>query len=106
MELETLNRTQVIALIDAHVRLYTNRVHAAEQGQRGVNLNECEMYLAIWQDAYDVVMRVDGWPVDWWTYFAPKELVEIRDAVACGDYDELLARSATESGSDPPKEAS
>jgi len=106
MELEELTRTQVIALIDAHVRLYTNRVHAAEQGQRGYNLSDCEMYLCIWQDAYDVVMRIDDWPTGWWTYFATKELVEIRDAVACGDYDDLLARTASEPESDPPKEAS
>jgi hypothetical protein len=101
MELETLNRTQVIALIDAHVRLYTHRVHAAEQGHRGYNLNDCEMYLCIWQDAYDVVMRIDGWPEGWWSYFAPKELAEMRDAVTGGDYDELLARTTT-----PPEEAS
>ena len=104
MRLEGLSRDQVIALIDAHVRLYTNRVRAAEQGQRGVNLGECERYLDIWQDAYDVVMRVDGWPDRWWVYFAPNELVEMRDAIACGDYDDLLERAASPEP-DPPKGA-
>lgn len=75
----TLTPEQIVKIAGLHVTVYTHRVSIGKEGFRGINLPECEYYLALWQDV------VDRKGVD----LTPAQLNELQDAIDSGDYDHI-----------------
>lgn len=73
---------QIVDVAKEHVRMYENRVEAARQGRRGINLDECAHYLRVWQS----IANKGG------QNLSLEELREVQDAYDCGEYDHIFKR--------------
>jgi hypothetical protein len=87
LKYKDLTDKQVLELAKEHVELFQRR---ARWGGRGVNVPECEKYLAIWRGVLDLWQ---SYPTSWRSRLSPEARDEIQDAIDCQDYDELLERS-------------
>lgn len=82
---ETMTIAQATTIAVAHIQRYSNMIRS---GGRGVRIDECRTYLAIWQDTLDTLRQSDD--PNWKTRLKERELGELHNAIDCGDYDDLL----------------
>ncbi len=82
---DRLNDRQVKALADSHTGLYESRLRHANDGTQGVRVEECQRLLAIWRR---IAIKVQQG--NWRLRLETSEINEIKDALASGDYDDML----------------
>lgn len=88
MGFANLTWRQARALAEAHIERFEGRLASHAAGRRGVRVDECERYSAIW-----LGIRALATPERWDSAsLAADEQGEIQDAINSGDYYELLER--------------
>lgn len=85
-----LSDGQIQALATAHTRLFENRIRAGQNGTRGINIEECQRFLQIWNNVLAKAKETDCKG-----RLTAEEKIEVRDALLDGGYDDLLEAAAT-----------
>jgi hypothetical protein len=88
MRHDKLNDQQLKTLTDAHCRMYENRIRRANEGARGIRVDECQVLLGIWQSIEGKLQQGN-----WRLRLTKDEVAEIQDALDSGEYDALLAKA-------------
>jgi hypothetical protein len=84
MKIEDLTARQIQALAKSHISGFENMIGSDDPT---VRLDECRMYLAIWQSVLKKVQTPD-----FLSMFSEDERGEIQDALDSGDYEDILRR--------------
>lgn len=79
-----LDRTVFTRVAKRHISRYRNMISS---GRINVRIDECEMYLAIWQDILDSITLLgeENFPV---SKLKPRERDEVYDAYTSGEFEE------------------
>jgi hypothetical protein len=80
---EEMTPAQIGAVAVSHIKRFSRMI---ARGGHGIRVDECRMYLAIWQDIYQAVLM----GLENASQLRPAELCELEDALYCGDYDDLI----------------
>lgn len=74
---------KVLRVAKLHVRIYENRIDAANRGQRGINIRDCRHYLRIWKS----IVAKNG------ENLTAEEVHEVTDAYESGEYDDIFTET-------------
>lgn len=81
--MKTIPKEKLVELADKHIAHFGRLVVLAEEaGHPGIRPSECRVYRDLWADTKRRLLAGEE--------LSPPQLGEIRDAIECGDYDELL----------------